>query len=844
MAAESEDSATATKMANTTTLMMLVDEAYEFSAPKFYDFVKGESDEESRNAELWFDVTASYAPSPFMPRIKTGRSFKVETLCDFSQADQLHKVAESSDSKSSDSNSQSEVMPPPPAPIDMGKEEKTSDEENKENCANLVNAVSSSIDMGKEEKTSNEENKGNSAILVNAISAGEVTCGKAKKVGFACAEGNGSFSTRSTSSVQTENTDCKESSKNEAYCTPKPSMSSRNRGLLTDSKKNQSARHIASLVKNPSLLKPKSQSQSSQVKGIKPASVKKDPNVKNVAGTTNLAQENQAIKKQKLDGGRSRQILNAKPPQPLTHKSKLGLSSDSSNLCSSVANKMKKEERKVYVREQAAPGPFVSTAEMMKKFESNTRGLPLSHLNNSISHDGPSSVIQRKPKLTLTRPKEPEFYTAQRVRSVHIKSSAEIEEEMMAKIPKFKARPLNKKILEAATLPALPRSTPQPPEFLEFHLETAARANQNAESTSVASTDVSHQSNLWKPHHLTEPKTPVLHTSLRARPERVKSSLELEKEELEKIPKFKARPLNKKIFESKGAMGIFCHAKKQVTVPQEFHFATNERIPSQAAVADMFDKLSLRSEPILDNPIPRKTQPNPFHLHTEERGAEKERKLFMELVQKQMEEERARVPRANPYPYTTDYPVVPPRPEPKPCTKPEPFQLESLVRHEEEMQREMEERERKEKEEAQMRIFRAQPVLKEDPIPVPEKARKPLTQVQQFNLHADQRAVERAEFDHKVKEKEMMYKRYREESDTARMMEEEKALKQLRRTMVPHARPVPNFNHPFCPQKSSKEATKAKSPNLRVLKRRERRKLMMVNAAAAAASSTAASGMR
>jgi len=56
---------------------------------------------------------------------------------------------------------------------------------------------------------------------------------------------------------------------------------------------------------------------------------------------------------------------------------------------------------------------------------------------------------------------------------------------------------------------------------------------------------------------------------------------------------------------------------------------------------------------------------------------------------------------------------IPPRPEPKPCTKAEPFQLESLVRHEEEMQREMQERERKEKEEAQMRIFRAQPVLQE-----------------------------------------------------------------------------------------------------------------------------------
>lgn len=56
---------------------------------------------------------------------------------------------------------------------------------------------------------------------------------------------------------------------------------------------------------------------------------------------------------------------------------------------------------------------------------------------------------------------------------------------------------------------------------------------------------------------------------------------------------------------------------------------------------------------------------------------------------------------------------IPPKPEPKPCTKPEPFQLESLVRHEEEMLREMEERKRMEKEEAERRRFKAQPVLKE-----------------------------------------------------------------------------------------------------------------------------------
>ncbi|CAI0548698.1 unnamed protein product [Linum tenue] len=578
-------------------------------------------------------------------------------------------------------------------------------------------------------------------------------------------------------SMKVESAEVKEQTRTEACSTPQPSLHSQKGGALTDSKKHQSARHIASLVKNPSVLKSKSQAQSSQVKGVKPQSSLKNNNTNNPAGAFSFAHENQAIKRQKLEDGKSRQILNVRPPQPLPHKSKLGLSTSNAN---GVANRTQKEERKVYVRETAVQAPFVSTAEMMRKFQTSTR--------------------EGKPKLTLTRPKEPAFETAQRVRPVRVKSSAELEEEMLSKIPKFKARPVNKKILEASTLPIIPRSTPQAPEFQEFHLETAVRATHNAESASVASTEVSRRNNEWKPH-CTEPKTPLLQTSLRARPVKVKSTLELEKEALEKIPKFKAKPLNKKIFESKGELGIFCNTKKQVTVPKEFHFAIDERIPPPTVFADMFDKLSLNSESQDNHLLPRNTAPNPFHLHTEERGAEKERRLAMELERKKMEDELARVPKATPYPYTTDYPVVPPRPNPKPSTRPEPFQLESLVRHEEEMQKEMEDRLRKEREEAQMRIFKAQPVLKEDPIPVPEKVRIPLTEVQQIHLHVDHRAVDRKEFDQKVKQKEMMYKRYREESEAAKMIEEEKALKQLRRTMVPHARPVPNFEHPFCPQK-------------------------------------------
>ncbi|KAK1626083.1 hypothetical protein QYE76_000398 [Lolium multiflorum] len=92
--------------------------------------------------------------------------------------------------------------------------------------------------------------------------------------------------------------------------------------------------------------------------------------------------------------------------------------------------------------------------------------------------------------------------------------------------------------------------------------------------------------------------------------------------------------------------------------------------------------------------VPRLTIPNPFNLDTDERGHDKERQLEAQLLQKKLEEEKARKFKAIPYPYTTDYPVVPPKPEPKPCTRPEGFQLESLVRHEVEQQKLMEERER------------------------------------------------------------------------------------------------------------------------------------------------------
>ncbi|CAN1781058.1 Protein TPX2 [Linum perenne] len=189
--------------------------------------------------------------------------------------------------------------------------------------------------------------------------------------------------------------------------------------------------------------------------------------VNNPSGTPTLAHENQAIKRQELEDGKSRQIPNLKPPQPLTHKSRLGLSTCNSNTGSITASIIQKEERKVYVREPAIQTPFISTVEMMNIFW-----------------------------------------------KLHVYQKYQ---EALHSHPNFRSSILRQQHQK---------------RFVRF----------------------------VKPFHLNAI--------------------------------YQETPRNKSLylFESKGELGIFCNTKKQVTVPKEFHFAIDERIPPPNAVADMFDK--------------------------------------------------------------------------------------------------------------------------------------------------------------------------------------------------------------------------------------------------------------
>ncbi|CAN8247910.1 unnamed protein product [Cochlearia groenlandica] len=523
------------------------------------------TDKENQRSEIWFESSPSYEPSPSIPKIKPRRSFNVENMRNFSDEEEEEEEGKSLKVKESSE-------------------------------AALAMEISSNMTKKEEECTSKASNTNKK--------------NQNSRLGYLCP-----FSRDYIYFKHVVDDDVIDQTDNKENIPPPQAKAYSPKLTMSSTKNHQAGR------KDMSVLMPKNKLRSSQSKTTNQTMIRREANAKKLAGALKLVEENQAIKRQKLDGGKSRQILNPKPTT-LPHKTKQGLVNKSFNLFPSAAKETRTENRKA------------------------------------------------------------------------------------------------------------------------FHLQTM----------------------------------------LRARPSNVKTSTEIEQEELDKVPRFKAISLNK--------------------------------------------KLSLNSESCREKPLQRNTTPNPFLLRTEERGAMKVKKYVTELVHKKIEDKRVRIPKATPYPYTTDYPVVPPKPEPKHCTKPEPFQLESVARHEEAVRRGMEEMMRTEREEAQRRVFRAQPVIKVDPIPVPEKVLKHLTEFQEFSLQVDRRAVERADFDQKIKEKEMMYKRYREETKATKMLVEERALKQMRRTMVPQARPVPNFNNPFLPQKSNRETTKPKSPKLRVIRRIERRKMM------------------
>lgn len=413
------------------------------------------------------------------------------------------------------------------------------------------------------------------------------------------------------------------------------------------------------------------------------------------------------------------------------------------------------------------------------------------------------------PKLTV--PKSPIFETTLRSRPVGFKCKEEREAEEMANIQPFKALPLDRKILEKPQVARVTRSKVPLTEPEEFHFSTADRALLHPRPETSEELQEPQTSKRRKAQYqltLTVPQEFQLETALRARPSTAKSRDELEAEELARIPPFKALPLNMKVLESHGELGVPKVTKRPLTEPQEFHLKTDARAQLRPPPAPAEDRRRTRKRTATEAELlqqGRITAPSPFNLKTEERGMEKERRLQEQVVAEEARRRSLRNPRAQPLPATTDMPQVVRRPQVPLPTVPEPFELESLKRHKEEVRRLESERRLAARQEAAAHEFHALPNLSNVAPPmVPEKSRKPLTQIWDKQLRSEVRAVERTQFDKQLEEKHMANAQQRAVLEARRKNEEEKEIRKLRRQMVPKALPVPEFIHNKRPRRSAR----------------------------------------
>ncbi|XP_039009791.1 protein TPX2-like isoform X2 [Hibiscus syriacus] len=148
------------------------------------------------------------------------------------------------------------------------------------------------------------------------------------------------------------------------------------------------------------------------------------------------------------------------------------------------------------------------------------------------------------------------------------------------------------------------------------------------------------------------------------------------------------------------------------------------------------------------------TSQKPFKLRTEQRGKLKEEEFMKKIHEMMVEEEKQRIPIAQGLPCTTEEPEVLIKPHVKEITRPI------------------------------------------DP-----------------RLSSDIRASERSEFDNQVAEKMSLIEQYKMERARQDKMAEEEEIKRLRKELVPKAQPLPFFDKPFLPRRSSKNPTISREPN-------------------------------
>lgn len=473
------------------------------------------------------------------------------------------------------------------------------------------------------------------------------------------------------------------------------------------------------------------------------------------------------------------------------------------------------------------------------------------------------SQLPKKPVLSNTIPKEFNFRSDARLkRSASSSSCPHVEVDFSSQLRKHGASPI-KAPPRGATVPKpfnLSQGEKQKSKDTPAYVPIAEQIKQYERRTPPRYHLRSRQSQGRGPSpvkaerpKITHPVTPQLMTLHRSRPLVVKSSAEIEAEELEKIHqfKFKALELNRKILDA--AIVPKKPAVKEVTQPEGFQLEIEKRLKerqtnkktkhnedftfhSKPVPAKILDEVvgvpekhvplptmpespafalknrvrverkveEVKPAPIKAMPIPHSV---PFHpklpaktvlelcpFSFEER--EKERKAMKERKLMEHQKEKSHEFKATPLPDFSEVNL----PEKKVLepTKPAPFRLQidergaaKNYRWEKMMQEEL-------KQQAEAACFKARPnvVTHKDPF-LPKKENRSILEnsaaVEPFQLSTERRAKERQEFEREKSEREALRVLQQQKRQQEQEEHEHQEVERLRQELVHKAQPIRHY---------------------------------------------------
>ncbi|NXQ79113.1 TPX2B protein, partial [Nyctibius grandis] len=417
---------------------------------------------------------------------------------------------------------------------------------------------------------------------------------------------------------------------------------------------------------------------------------------------------------------------------------------------------------------------YVSLAEQVEAFQKRTPSRY--HLRSRKSDEG--SVSGKLVKARLTNPKTPVLMTKQRFRPATCKTTAELEAEEMEKIQqyKFKARELDHKIFEGG--PLLPKKPPvkELTQPIGFDLEIEKRIQER----------------------------------------------ENKKQQEEEHFEFHSRPCPTKILEDIVGVPEKKVLPVTVPKSPTFTLKSRTRVPVREEEKEKEVVPVIRANPVPHYGVPFKPKvpeqrhvevcPFSFDARDRERQIQKEKKI------EELQKEEVPKFKALPLPYF-DHVNLPEKKVKNP-TQPEPFSLQVDERGAAKLQNWKQQLKEDLKRQKEAACFKARPntVVYQEPF-VPKRENKLLSESlsgsvvpESFELATEKRAKERQEFEKRLADIEARRERHQEQVRQEQEEREKEEVAKLRQEMVHKANPIRKYRSVEV-KPSDQPLTMPKSPN-------------------------------